>query len=326
MASPPIDPVPPQPAGGSSTPTGQPRGVLASSVGPVGIWTAALDALPVPGAAEAAGNLEALGYGALWFPEAYGREAFTTAALLLDATRRMPLATGIASIYARDPVTANAAARTVLGRHPGRLVTGLGVSHAPLVERMRGHHYGRPLAAMAAYLDAMDAAGFLAVGPEERPPRVLAALGPRMLELARDRADGAHTYLVTPEHTAWARATLGPDRLLAVEQTVVLATDPATVRARAHWHLAIYTGLANYRASWGRLGFGEADFVRGGSERLQQALVVAGEQAIARRVREHLDAGADHVCLQVLGEHPGDVPTADWQALAPTVGVTPTGA
>lgn len=289
------------------------------ALGRVGVWTAALDALPVAEAQEAAVELEELGYGSLWQGEAYGREAFTSAALLLAVTSRVVLATGIASIYGRDAVTANAAARTLLGAYPDRFLLGLGVSHPPLVERMRGHAYDRPLAAMTAYLDALDAAPFLAVGPEQRPPRVLAALGPRMLELARTRADGAHPYLVTPEHTARAREILGPGRLLAVEQAVVLSTDPEVVRRRAHWHLEIYTGLANYRASWRRLGFDESDFGRGGSDRLKAALVVGGEEAAAARVAEHLDAGADTVCVQVLGEHPADVPRADWRTLAPAL-------
>ena len=270
-------------------------------------------------AQQAAAELDELGYAALWQGEAYGRETFTSASLLLGATSRLVLATGIASIYGRDAVAMNAAARTLTSAYSHRFLLGLGVSHAPMVERMRGHTYGRPLAAMREYLDAMDAAPFLAAGPDTRPPRVLAALGPKMIELSRARADGAHTYLVTPEHTATARATLGPDRLLAVEQAVVLSEDPAVVRARAHWHLEIYTGLPNYRASWMRQGFDDSDFGRGGSDRLKAAMVVAGEQAARARVREHLAAGADHVCVQVLGEHPFDVPVADWRTLAPAL-------
>lgn len=145
---------------------------------------------------------------------------------------------------------------------------GLGVSHAPLVERMRGHSYGKPLAAMRDYLDAVDAAPYAAAGGQQ-PPRVLAALGPRMLELARDRAQGAHPYLVTPEHTAQAREVLGARAVLAVEQAVVVGEDEDTWRRRAHWHLEIYTRLPNCRASWVRQGYGEDDAVRGGSERLK---------------------------------------------------------
>ena len=288
-------------------------------LGRVGIWTAALDALDVAAARDAVAALDAQGWGALWFGEAYGREAFTAAQLYLSASERLVVATGIASIYGRDAVAANAAARTLEAAFPGRFVLGLGVSHAPLVERMRGHRYDRPLAAMAGYLDAMDAAPYAVAGGQPAPPRLLAALGPKMLELARDRAQGAHPYLVTPEHTARAREVLGEGPVLAVEQAVVLADDIDQWRRRAHWHLEIYTGLPNYRASWVRQGFGEPDFGRGGSDRLKDAMVVRGIEAIRRRVQEHLDAGASHVCLQVLGAGALDVPQHDWAELAQAV-------
>jgi len=288
-------------------------------LGRVGIWTAALDALDVAAARDAVAALDAQGWGALWFGEAYGREAFTAAQLYLSASERLVVATGIASIYGRDAVAANAAARTLEAAFPARFVLGLGVSHAPLVERMRGHRYDRPLAAMAGYLDAMDAAPYAVAGGQPAPPRLLAALGPKMLELARDRAQGAHPYLVTPEHTARAREVLGEGPVLAVEQAVVLADDIDQWRRRAHWHLEIYTGLPNYRASWVRQGFGEPDFGRGGSDRLKDAMVVRGIEAIRRRVQEHLDAGASHVCLQVLGADALDVPQHDWAELAQAV-------
>jgi probable F420-dependent oxidoreductase len=287
--------------------------------GPVGLWTAALDAVEPSAVREVVGALDEQGWDALWFGEAYGREAFSAAQLYLSAGRRMAVATCIASIYGRDAVAASSAARLLADLFPGRFVLGLGVSHAPLVERMRGHSYGRPLLAMTEYLDAMDAAPWFAAGGSQPAPRVLAALGPRMLELARDRTAGAHPYLVTPEHTAQARAVLGPGPLLAVEQAVVLSHDPDVVRARAHWHLEIYTGLPSYRASWVRQGFADEDVVRGGSDRLKAAMVVGGEQAVVRRVREHLDAGADHVCLQVLGQDAFTVPVDDWTRLAPVL-------
>lgn len=287
--------------------------------GPVGLWTAALEAVETTRVPDVVGALDEQGWDALWFGEAYGREAFSAADLYLSSSRRMAVATGIASIYARDAMAAAGASRLLADRYPGRFLLGLGVSHAPLVERMRGHAYGRPVQAMTDYLDAMDAAPWFAAGGAEPAPRVLAALGPRMLELARDRTAGAHPYLVTPEHTARARQLLGDGPLLAVEQAVVLSADPQVVRARAHWHLEIYTGLPNYRRSWRRLGYDESDWVRGGSDRLKAALVVGGEDAVRRRVREHLSAGADHVCLQVLGEQPVDVPLDDWRELADVV-------
>jgi len=288
--------------------------------GPVGIWTTSLDALEVPAARDQVAELDGQGWEALWFGEAYGREALTAAALYLGASQRMAVATGIASIYARDAVNANAGSRLLAAMHPGRFVLGLGVSHAPLVERMRGHTYGQPVAAMTDYLAAMDAAPYAAAGGSTPPPRVLAALGPRMLALARDRSAGAHPYLVTPEHTATARAVLGAGPLLAVEQAVVLSDDPDVVRERAHWHLEFYTGLPNYRSSWLRQGFSADDAVRGGTDRLKAAMVVGGdEQAVVDRVRAHLDAGADHVCLQLLGPEAASVPRQEWARLAPAM-------
>ena len=289
---------------------------MSVSLGPVGIWTAALDGLEVPAARDAVAALDGQGWGALWFGEAYGREAFTAAQLHLSASERLVVGTGIASIYGRDAVAAGSAARTLEAAFPGRFVLGLGVSHAPLVERMRGHAYGRPLAAMRDYLDALDAAPHGAAGEQAAPPRVLAALGPRMLELARDRAQGAHPYLVTPEHTAGAREVLGDGPLLVVEQAVVLDADEDEWRRRAHDHLELYTGLPNYRASWLRQGFAEEDFPRGGSERLKVAMVARGRDAAVARVQEHLAAGASHVCVQVLGRDLRDAPQADWAALA----------
>lgn len=288
--------------------------------GPVGIWTGALDTLEVSQVREQVAALDEQGWDALWFGEAYGREAFTAAALYLSASRRMTVATGIASIYGRDATAANAAARLLEDLYPGRFMMGLGVSHAPLVERLRGHSYGKPVASMREYLDALDSATFMAAGGKLAPPRVLAALGPKMLELARDRSAGAHPYLVTPEHTAKARETLGAGPLLAVEQAVVLSEDPDVVRERAHWHLEIYTGLPNYRNNWLREGFTEDDAVRGGSDRLKAALVAGGdEQAILDRVQQHLDAGADHVCVQVLGPDAFTAPVDDWARLAPAL-------
>jgi probable F420-dependent oxidoreductase len=285
---------------------------------PVGVWTTALDTVSPAQAGQYAADLEALGYGSLWFGEAYGREAFTNAALLLAATEHLVIATGIANVYGRDAVTGNAAGRTLHAAYPGRLIVGWGISHAPLVERMRGHQYGKPVTTMREYLQALDAAPYFAAGAETAPPRVLAALRPKMLELSGTLADGAHPYLVTPEHTGRAREILGPDPILCVEQAVALTDDRDDFLARAHWHLEIYTGLPNYRASWEAQGFGQEDFVRGGSERLKEAMVAWGDAAtIAQRVRAHLDAGADHVMIQALGADAFEVPAEQWRALAP---------
>ncbi|MFD9188591.1 TIGR03620 family F420-dependent LLM class oxidoreductase [Streptomyces phaeochromogenes] len=292
-----------------------------AGLGRVGIWTSSLDALTPAAAGQIAAELEAQGWGTLWFGEAYGREAFTQAGLLLAATGRMRVATGIANIWARDAVAANAASRTLAAAHGGRFVLGLGVSHRPLVERVRGGSYTKPVAAMREYLTAMAGATFYAAEADEpRPPVLVAALGPRMLEVARELADGSHPYLVTPQQTADVRAALGPDRLVAVEMGAVLTSDRETALRRAHAHLDIYTGLPNYRNNWLRGGFDETDLVRGGSDRLAEALIAWGDEAaILRRVREHLAAGADHVCVQVLMDSPFDVPTTPWRELAPAL-------
>ncbi|WP_367123838.1 TIGR03620 family F420-dependent LLM class oxidoreductase [Streptomyces phytohabitans] len=292
-----------------------------AGLGPVGIWTDGLNALPPAAATETAAELDEQGWGTLWAGEAYGREAFTGAGLLLAGTRRMRVATGIANIWARDAVAANAASRTLSAAYGGRFVLGLGVSHRPLVEKARGGTYARPVAAMRDYLTAMGDATFLAAeSGEPRPPVLVAALGPRMLEVARELADGSHPYLVTPEQTAAVREALGPDRIVAVELGAVLTTDRETALRRAHAHLEIYSGLPNYRNNWLRGGFDESDLVRGGSDRLAEALIAWGDEAeILRRVREHHAAGADHVCVQMLTESPFDVPAADWRALAPAL-------
>jgi probable F420-dependent oxidoreductase len=288
-----------------------------AGLGRIGLWTATLDFTPPGLAREIVAELDGQGWGSLWFGEAYGREALTAAQLYLGASARMVIGTGIAGIYARDAIATAAGARTLNAVHSGRFVLGLGVSHAPLVERMRGHRYTRPLAAMGGFLDALDAAPAGVPGESEAPPRVLAALGPRMLELARERAEGAHPYLVTPQHTAMAREVLGEDRLLIVEQAAVV--DPAADREawseRAHAHLDIYTGLPNYRASWLRQGFGEDDLLRGGSERLAEAMVSHGIDETSRRVHEHLDAGASGVVVQLLGTSLIEPPRADWARL-----------
>jgi probable F420-dependent oxidoreductase len=289
-------------------------------LGPVGVWTFQLDRQPAARAGEIAAELEELGYGAIWLPEAVGRDPLVGAALLLGATDRITVATGIASIYARDAMAMAAGWKTVSEAHPGRFVLGLGVSHAPMVEGMRGHAYGPPLTTMRSYLDAMDAAMYVAAEPPEPPRRVLAALGPKMLALAAERADGAHPYFVTPEHTARAREVLGREPVLATEQAAVLETDPAEARRVAREHMAIYLGLPNYVNNLKRLGFTDDDIAAGGSDRLADAIVAWGDvDAVRARVRAHHDAGADHVCVQVLAHDFGGLPFREWRELAPAL-------
>lgn len=288
---------------------------LARLDGTVGIWTTTHESLPAGASAEIASQLESFGYSALWIPEAWGREAFTNASLLLSGSSTITIATGIANIWARDAVNAANASRTLNAAYHDRFVLGLGVSHQPLVERMRGHNYAAPVAAMREYLTAMDAAPMFAPEGQHRVARVIAALGPKMLALGAELADGVHPYLVTPEHTAIARAAVG-NKFVGVEQAVVLGQSRETFLERAHAYLEIYTGLPNYRNNWLRMGFTDEDLVRGGSERLCDALVIHGEEeAILANIREHQSAGANHVCLQVLGTDLTTPPTDDWQRL-----------
>jgi probable F420-dependent oxidoreductase len=274
-------------------------------LGRLGLRVRPLEARPFAEVAERVAEIEELGWPTLWITETVGREAFTFAALLLGATRRLTVATGIASIWGRDALTASGAQRTIAEAYGDRFVLGLGVSHAVVVAGVRGQQYRAPYTAMRSFLDGMDAAPFRSAPPGVPARRVLAALGPRMLELSATRADGAHPYLTTPQHTADARALLGPAAVLAPEQMVVLSTDADLARARARATLERYLGLPNYRSSLLRQGFTEGDVAGGGSERLVDALVATGdEETVRARVQEHLDAGASHVVVQPL-------PTAD---------------
>jgi probable F420-dependent oxidoreductase len=288
-------------------------------LGRIGIWTYHLNFQPASKVREVVAELEELGYGALWVGEAAYREPLTNAGFLLSATNRMVVATGIANIWARDPFTMTAGQLTLSEAYPERFLLGLGVSHARLVEGIRGHQYQQPFMAMRRYLDGMDQAAraYRAVKPAAMPPRVLAALGPRMLALAAERAQGAHPYLVTPEHTAKARAALGPDGWLLPEQAVVLETDPDQARTIGRRHISRYLDLPNYANNWRRLGFTDDDLVGQGSDRLVDALVAWGDVgAVSERVKDHLDAGADHVCVQVFDAEPHGMPLGQWRKLA----------
>jgi probable F420-dependent oxidoreductase len=285
----------------------------------VGVWTSVLGVSSAGAARDSARSIEELGYGAVWFPEGVGsKEAFTQAAMLLGWTDRIAVATGIANIYARDAMATASAARGLAEAYPGRFVLGIGVSHAPAVAK-RGGTYGRPVETMQAYLDAMDAA--LYRGPQaDETPTVLAALGPRMLELAAERTLGAHPYFVPVEHTLFARKKMGPGPVLAPEQAVVLTTDATKARAVGRAHMRYYLELDNYRRNLVRLGWGQADLAGDCSDELVDAIVAWGdEDAIAARVKAHLDAGANHVCIQALGEDPTVLALDDLSRLAPVL-------
>ncbi|MEU3980646.1 TIGR03620 family F420-dependent LLM class oxidoreductase [Streptomyces sp. NPDC026672] len=276
--------------------------VLKERLGSTGVWLASLSSVSAAEERRAAAEIEQLGYRALWFGETTdGREALTHAALLLSATTSLVVATGIANIYGRDATSAANGAATLAEAWPGRFVLGLGVSHMPLVTK-RGHDYGKPVTAMRAYLDGMDATT-TTVPMLEAPPRVLAALGPKMLELAAARTQGAHPYFTTPEHTAEARRVLGPKPLLAPEQAVVLETDPERARRVGRDYARFYLTLPNYLGTLRTLGFTDADFADGGSDALIDAIVPWGDaETLATRIRAHHQAGADHVAVQPIAD------------------------
>ncbi|MGW4378709.1 TIGR03620 family F420-dependent LLM class oxidoreductase [Kitasatospora sp. NPDC004531] len=293
---------------------------LRRTLGRIGLWTFAFEQQPAAAVRDAAAEIDELGYGALWFGEGEGRDSFGQAWLLLDATRRITVASGIADMGRRTPQATAAATRTLDDAHPGRYLLGLG-GHR--VAGTPGSTPAGPLAGTRAYLDELDAApgGPAVTAPAGDPVRrrLLAALGPAMLRLAATRTRGAHTYFVPPEHTASARAALGPDALLAVEQAVVLDPDPARARETATAHVAVYTTYAAHQqANLRRLGFTDDDLTPADpSRRLTDALVAhGGLDTVARRVQEHFDAGADHVCLQVLTPDGAGLPLPAWRELA----------
>lgn len=268
--------------------------------GKLGIWFL-INEYTAPEAAALARRVEAWGYSTLWLPEPFGRDPMVAASWLLANTQTLQVATGIASVYARDALSAVNCQYGLNEQSGGRFLLGVGVSHPPLVEGLRGHAYGKPLPTMRAYLEAMAGATYASPPPPEKPLTVLAALGPKMLAMAAELADGAHPYNVTPDHTATAREILGPGKLLCPEQMVILESDPAVARGIARRVLGHSTGMPNYRNSFLRMGFTAEDLENSGSDRFIDSIVAWGdEDAIRRRIQEHRDAGADHVCIQTL--------------------------
>ncbi len=286
------------------------------SLGKLGLWTFQLDMKPMREAQQYAARIEELGFRAVWVPEAVGREPFASTSLLLSATERLIMATGIASLHARSAMTMQAGWKTVTEAFPDRFLLGIGVSHQPAVEGFHGASYGKPYTNMVNYLDAMDRGLFFAAQPTTPPARCLAALGPKMLKLAAERTLGAHPYFVPVEHTPIARAALGPDALLAPEQAVVFSTDATEARAVARGFMKTYLGLPNYTNNLRRLGWSEED-IAGPSDRLVDAIVAWGTlDDIHARIKAHLDGGADHVCVQVLSADPTAVTMNEFRELA----------
>jgi probable F420-dependent oxidoreductase len=288
-------------------------------LGKLGVWYFT-DGMSAPAAAATAQRIEELGYGALWIPETVGRNPFVHASWLLANTTKLVIATGIANIYHREPGVTMAAQKTLAEQSGNRFLLGLGVSHKPMVEGVRGLTYGAPVPTMRSYLEKMAASPYTAVPPSEEPPTVIAALGPQMLKLARDKCAGAHPYFSSPDHTAMAREILGPDSWLCVEQKVILEADPAKARALARPVASIYLGLPNYRNNWLRMGLTEADLENGGSDRFIDATFAWGTASqVQARLKAHLDAGASHVCIQPVNPNGkfGDLHLEALEALRP---------
>lgn len=251
-------------------------------------------------------RLEARGYGTLWINDGMGSDPMVLAARILAGTQRLQVALGVANIYSRDPTTMIGAQYGLNEQWNGRFLLGMGISHSFIVEGMRGHSYAPPVPTMRAYLDAMAAIAYAGPPPAQRPLTVIAALGPKMLELAREKADGAHPFGTTPEHTACARSILGPGKLLLVEQKVMLESDPAVARAAGRALVTGFAAIPNYRNNLLRMGFTEADFADGGSDRAVDAMLAWGDiAAIRRRIEEHRAAGADQVAIQVIPREGG---------------------
>ena len=294
------------------------RGTLLE-LGRVGVWTGQLGVMPAATTRAIIPKIEALGFKALWFPESVAKEAFSQAAIMLAAGTELVVATGIANIWARDATSMANGGRTLAEAFPDRFLLGLGVSHAPSVAR-RGHHYRSPLATMRDYLDAMQSARYVGPRPSAEPPIVLAALGPRMLQLAGERAAGAHPYFVPVAHTRVARNLMGEGPLLAPEQAVVITDDPHFGRAIGRTHTRRYLALDNYRNNLRRLGWGDDDLEADGSDDLVDSVVAWGSlDAIQARVAAHLEAGADHVSIQILNGLSERFPLEELRLLAPAL-------
>lgn len=286
-------------------------------LGPIGIWTRQLDAIDPVSAEAAVAELETLGFRALWLPEARFREIISHSTMLLAGTHSITVATGIARIHSRSPQATSLAQRLLAERFRERFVLGLGVSHPQVVEGMLNQPYGSPLATMRDYLDAMDATPDGASAAGAPVPRLLAALGPKMLSLAAERAAGAHTYMAPVAHTKWARELLGSEPYLAVAVKAVLTPDPEQGADIARWSIKPTSRAPAYRANLARFGFTDEDLRGQPSDRLVDALVAVGDvEAIIARVREHLEAGANHVCVEVLTGDDNTVPREAWRQLS----------
>ncbi len=283
-------------------------------LGRTGVWTMDFDGHPAGVVRDAVAELDGLGFGALWLGEAFGREVFAQAGLALAASRRMVVATGVANIFLRHPLATVNAQNALAEAYDGRFLLGLGGHRTTDQTGMRGiPFHGNALAVMTEYLDTMDSIAYQGPPPAEPPRRVLGALGPKMIGLSGERSWGAHTYLVSPDHTAKARDILGPDAVLAVEQSVILDLDLTKAKEQAKTTVGLYATYARHQQNnMRRMGFSPDDH-----DGLADALVAYGDlDRISARVKDHFDAGADHVCIQVLTEDKSSLPIKQWRELA----------
>ena len=288
------------------------------NLGKLGVWFF-LDNLNSHDSAETAKRIESLGYSAFWLPETVGKNPLILASWLLSQTTNLVVATGIANIYNREPGVALAAQNSLAEQSNGRFLLGLGVSHKPLVEGLRGLNYGPPVKTMKDYLEKMEASPYTAITHPEKPPTVIAALGPKMLELAASKCNGAHPYFSSPEHTAMARSIMGPDAWLCVEQKVILEEDPSNARTLARANATMYQSLPNYRNNWLRMGLTEEDITQSSDKFIDTTFAWGNPTQIKSRIDEHFDAGASHVCIQPVHPNgqPGDL---HWECLEELAG------
>jgi probable F420-dependent oxidoreductase len=265
---------------------------------------------------EAAAEIDEMGFGTVWLPEAVGREAFASSALILSATKNIKVATGIASIAARTAHSMQAGWKTLSEAFPGRFVLGLGVSHSHMVTKLHKLSYDKPYSNMVEYLDVMDKSPFAAAPPQGPMYRMIGALGPKMLQLSAERGVGAHPYFTTPQHTAEARALLGPKPLIAPEIAVIFENDKDKARESARKYMGTYTRLPNYANNLMRLGFTQDDVTNQSDKLVDEIVTWGGLDKIAARIKEHHDAGANHVCVQVITHDPLELPMAGWRELS----------
>ncbi|MFT4711652.1 MAG: putative F420-dependent oxidoreductase [Candidatus Azotimanducaceae bacterium] len=283
------------------------------NLGKLGVWYF-FDGLSSADAAVAAKRIESLGYSALWLPETVGKSPVVLSSWLLAQTEKLVLATGIMNIYHREPGVTMSLQKSLAEQSGGRFLLGMGVSHKPLVEGVRNLKYGPPVATMRSYIEKMGASPYNGLPPAEEPPTVIAALGPKMLELAAQKTSGAHPYFSSPDHTRMARDIMGEGPMLCVEQKVILEADPEKARELARPVARIYQRLPNYRNNWLRMGLSEEDINTLSDKFIDTTFAWGSAETIKNRLQEHFDAGADHVCIQPVNPN-GQMGDLHWEAL-----------